>query len=191
MFFSKLKTVYGKKFEIQFGGERALQQARREWYSEISKLTPESINLGFEQLKSNLVEEDPNYEWPEVSKVIALCQLNQLDQNLPSLEQTIAEIIQRNGRYRGENFEYSHRLIELVAQDCGHFVTREPSDKFERRVRTSHKKWVKQAQKDGLPQRRAALELKIVETPAFEYSNAQNPFQARIDKLRKNQQGAE
>ncbi|MER2492335.1 hypothetical protein [Catenovulum sediminis] len=181
MFFSKLKTTFGKKFEIQFKGEKGLQQARREWYSEISKLNVEAINRGFEKLKHRMIEQDPDFEWPDVAKAIALCAN---DHDLPNLDETIAEIIQRHGRYRGEDYTYSHRLIELVAKDCGYFVTREPADKFERRARVSHAKWVKKAQKNELPAATPALELKIEAKPVFKSVTAKNPFQARIDALR-------
>lgn len=185
MFFAKLKLAYARKFDSQFKSEKEIQQARREWYSEIAKLTAESINHGFEQLKIKLVECDEYFSWPDVPKVIALCKPTLDEMGLPTLEKTISEIVDRHGRCRGEDYEYSHRLIELVAKDCGYFVTRETSEKFERRARVSHAKWVKKAQKNELPEAMPALELKIEAKPVFESPTAQNPFQARIDAMRK------
>ncbi len=184
LFFSRLKTVYGRKYDMQFKNESEVRFARREWYSEIAKLTVESINNGFEKLKQKLLDESPDYNWPDVSKIIALCKPTAEELGLPSLDQTIAEIVKRYGRYRTEEFEYSHRLVELVASDCGYFVTRESSEKFERRARVSHTKWVKKAQESGLPAKIPALELKVEQTPVFENKTAVNPFQARIDALR-------
>lgn len=184
IFFARLKTVYGRKYDTQYKNENEVRLARREWYSEISKLTVNQIETGFAKLKIKIVDGEDDYSWPNIANIIGLCKPSVDDLGLPSLDETIREITERYGRFRHSEFEYSHRVIELISSRVGFHVTQESADKFKQRIRPEYNSFIEQAKIGKLPEKRPALELKIVPT-VINTSNATNPFQARIDAMRK------
>ncbi|WP_169828918.1 hypothetical protein [Marinobacterium jannaschii] len=73
-FYSKLRAVYGKaKYDSQFADAEDLKRSKRNWANEINKLTATQYNLGFKELKKLLQNGDPDYQWPDIGKVIGLC----------------------------------------------------------------------------------------------------------------------
>ena len=75
-FFLRLRTVYPHGRLKTLWGEdsegRRRREIQREWSDRIAKLTPDQFARIFEQLKDRLEQDDPDYFWPDVARILAL-----------------------------------------------------------------------------------------------------------------------
>lgn len=75
---------------------------RKEWAREIDKFTFAEIDIIFDRLRTKVAEQDPNFEWPEIPKIMGLARTNCkheahkiLPRGLPEPEQVKRERIAR------------------------------------------------------------------------------------------------
>lgn len=73
-FFARIVTVYGKSRASALWGksDNQFRLMRREWTKVIGRLSAEEVEKIFNRLKDRLADGDKDYEWPDITQMLAL-----------------------------------------------------------------------------------------------------------------------
>ena len=69
-FFLRLANVYGSKYLQQWPNEEAIKLAKREWATQIGAYGRSQIDAMFNYTKSQLVAGEPDWQWPEIGRIL-------------------------------------------------------------------------------------------------------------------------
>lgn len=70
--FKCLAAIYANKWTATYANEEVLSDARKMWAADIGQFTRQDIDAAIALIKKLKISGDPNFEWPDVSRVISL-----------------------------------------------------------------------------------------------------------------------
>ncbi|MGP4843339.1 hypothetical protein ACTXGQ_04335 [Marinobacter sp. 1Y8] len=78
IFFSRIRTIYGrgKTSSLWGASDDQLKVMRKEWAREIDRFTFQEIDIIFERLRGRVAKQDPDFEWPDIPKIMGLARTN-------------------------------------------------------------------------------------------------------------------
>lgn len=72
-----MKSIYLNKFDIQFPDSETLTRCKRQFSADIGELTSDEFNNGMKLTKNQKIKGNPDFNWPDISKIIGLCKSKQ------------------------------------------------------------------------------------------------------------------
>lgn len=94
---------------------------------------------------------------PNPYEFAQLCIPTPQELGIPTEQQVFDDIVLRRGRYKGQEFEFSHRLIEIIDERIGYRMYRMDEKKFRQLLTGEYGYWLDRAIRDDLPEFKAAL----------------------------------
>lgn len=94
---------------------------------------------------------------PNPYEFAQLCLPTPKELGLPTEVEVFEEVVKRRGPFKGREFVFSHRLVEIIDERVGYRMYREREDAFRELVAGEYAYWLDRAMRDDLPEYRAAL----------------------------------
>lgn len=105
---------------------------------------------------------------PRPTEFAKLCKPTPEELGIPSLREAYDEVIARRGRFKGKDFEFSHRAVELVDERVGHRVYHMRDADFMELFKGEYEYWVGRAMTGDLPEAKKALEYSTPKKPVID-----------------------
>lgn len=72
-FYTEVKQLYGSNFHTEFPHDSDVKKSKAKWGWHISKLTKNQVDRGLETLQREMVKNNREFTYPDISKIINLC----------------------------------------------------------------------------------------------------------------------
>jgi hypothetical protein len=182
-------SVYYPAFAARFGtDEQNIGMAMSEYAERLDQhdVTGEQFLAGIEALKA-LAGEADYYPNPERFALLCKQALGNNTNGLPTLQDVMAEIIQRRGAERhNSDWQFSHELIRLINQRKGGAIYELTSVQFENTIKAEYDHWCKRITAgESLPQPLHAIEQKPAEPEHLKGVKPTTAMAKRIEAMRK------
>lgn len=194
---SSLKPVmvlYFTEFTNKYGGadEAIMDTVMMEYASQLvaCRITSDMLKHGIARLKTLQYRPNP-YQFAQ------LCKPTAEDLGFPSCEAVFKEITRRHGVFRGQPFDYSHLMVEIIDSRIGDSIYKMYEDKARERLQGEYDYWLDRGMREGLPQPRKAITVSVPSEAPIDFHIARtgwvakpdSPVLKRLNELRSQQKG--
>ena len=181
-------TVYYPMFASRFGtDEQSVGLAMSEYAERLDHhgVTGIQFKAGIAALKAEAGKSD---YYPNPERFALMCkQASGHSNGLPTLQDTLAEIIERRGPERfNTDWQFSHELIRLINQRKGGLIYEQTGMQFEQTIKAEYDHWVKRLEAgEQLPQPLQAISQKPAEPEHLKGITPQSALAKRVEAMRK------
>lgn len=141
-------TVYCNDFASKFGS--VVEQVA---YQYAERLIANGIGLkGMERGIERLKRQSATKPWtPNPEQFAQMCKPSADEAGIPSVDDIYQEIVEARGRYRFEQYQFSHQIGAIINERIGFEFYQESEGDFKRRLQKEYDHWTQRALKGDLP----------------------------------------
>ena len=103
------------------------------------------------QLRNGLRKAKQEKWLPTPRDFAALCKPSLEEMGLPDIESAYAQQVERRGKYRGQDYVFSHRVLEIIDERIGYRMYRLSGEDFRELFENSYHYWVGRFINNDLP----------------------------------------